>query len=310
MQEANNFCVRIEESHPVHLWRYGDIDLWPVIKSQLQKALRPPTQRKPSKRPVGQLLRQLPSLLNFIILPSAEAVLLSHPTCRRYQIEGQWADAVMDPLRLKGQLKDSSCLALEFSGSHPRRLPTLLSTLSLDALFLLGRFWPSSLMELDLPDHDAVLEKASFELKPLLNVAYLKKLAHKLDKQARLMSWLLKKCHAKSLYVDTYYSWECFASLLAAHRLNIKSFDVQHGLQGAQHAMYGQWTSWQKKKWPNTLPSHFLCRSSNDVLNIARWAGKECASLLSISETRSLHLDSSEFLKEKQHVLNLSLIHI
>lgn len=296
----------LENLYPVHEWTMGDIDLWPVIKCRIQQAKRPSVHNSrslPLRRIVKLLTSQLSSLLKWFLLPPTESIVLTHPTCLRYRKENLWVNAVMDPLIINGRLKNTRVTVLEFIGNKSRPGPTLTPTLPIDLVLLFSRFLRKTPeLRMNTPMRDEIRDVITSELKVFFEDSFIEKTSEALDKCSRTFSRLFYKLGVRSIYFNAYYSWECFAATLAANRMGLKTYDVQHGLQGPGHGMYGDWQSWQKKPWPTTMPSKFLCRSVADVENINRWAGDDHAEILSHLETTPLHLGSAELMQAQNSV--------
>jgi len=93
----------------------------------------------------------------------------------------------------------------------------------------------------------------------------------------RYYTHLFKRIRPKIVCVPYYYSTLGMAMLCAANRSDIKTVDIQHGVQGKYHVAYGQWPTPPYYGY-ELLPKIFWCWDNADVENIRSWAdGKHIA---------------------------------
>ncbi|WKK74524.2 hypothetical protein QYS49_22745 [Marivirga salinae] len=168
--------------------------------------------------------------------------------------------------------------------------------------------------------HD--IEKNGVIDRNILNINLQKKINH-VKSWSNFFRWLIKKTEAKMVAGICYYSNAMYGLNLAAHQLNIKSADMQHGAQGNMHIAYNF------NKIPdngyNILPKYFWVwdfESKNHLENIFKsqnfhkvvlkgnpWFNfiKENSSKLSIRENKPLILISVQPLRE---ILNTNIYEI
>ena len=96
-----------------------------------------------------------------------------------------------------------------------------------------------------------------------------------------VMKGWLRRCGARLLAVDCWYSWQGVAAAAAAYDLGIPVMDLQHGIQGPNHFAYAQWAgpadgvyevmpthywTWGEEDRRNLLASNHTISSSDSVL--------------------------------------------
>jgi len=94
-----------------------------------------------------------------------------------------------------------------------------------------------------------------------------------LEKQSQLFERILSKMESTHVGVVCYYDFKSLALIWASNRLNLKSMDLQHGVQHSLHLAYSQWPV-NIAKSSNFLPSHFYVWDSYSKQNISTWLDK------------------------------------
>lgn len=80
----------------------------------------------------------------------------------------------------------------------------------------------------------------------------------------------LKIVNPSKVYSICYYEEYSMALLIAAKRLKIPYYDIQHGIQGPEHFAYSNFKNIPIGGYP-TLPDYFLCWDENSAENINVW---------------------------------------
>ena len=128
---------------------------------------------------------------------------------------------------------------------------------------------------------------------------------------ARMFELVLRELSPRSIFLSVYYHPTGLALMLAAHRLNIPTIDVQHGRLGPHHGLYTQMTAAPTTGYA-LLPDYIWCWGNKTKQDIEvdknpkctrhggivggnpwldRWKSKHSAEILS-EETRSLEARS------------------
>lgn len=101
----------------------------------------------------------------------------------------------------------------------------------------------------------------------------IQKLFVRLEQLSLLSLWFekrLNKINPKYVAVICYYSTPAFALMHAANRLNIRTIDLQHGVQGKNHVAYGAYYNIPAQGW-NLLPNVFWNWTQQDAEHINSW---------------------------------------
>lgn len=81
---------------------------------------------------------------------------------------------------------------------------------------------------------------------------------------------LISSIQPNNVFTTCYYGRK-MAFISAAKSLNVKTIDIQHGVQGELHAAYGRWNNVPKSGYC-MLPDAFWVWSKNDEQAISAWS--------------------------------------
>jgi hypothetical protein len=276
----------LERQFPVAQWRYSDMHLWPSYRlrlygSAIDRLLL--TQAPPQNLGrLGRLADRAARALWRVPLAawrdrranapwshSAEAVLFSDGVSFT-PLNGQWFDRIVDPVMQALDRRGLHSLKLTpIAEAHvPRQRPSRFVQPSIDRIKLLAsRQRPA----LETPQWDAfeLAAQAAFGA-PVPAREWLQMQAARLDALARWFGARLQVAGASCAFVNTYYSLEGQAFVLAARRSGMRTVDVQHGMQGEHHAAYARWLQVPAGGY-STLPDEFWVWGDAEAQAIGRW---------------------------------------
>jgi glycosyltransferase involved in cell wall biosynthesis len=277
----------LEAAFPVDAWRCGDVHLWPWYRVRLYiDAVNDMLEASPSMKPLPRLahlagraaraIGRVPLASwrdrhgNATIERGTSAVLLSDGMSFTRLGEG-WYDRVMDPVMQGLVTRGHAALKLTpLAEAHvPRLEPSRFVQPRIDAIKLLAKRPP---MPIETPRLAALRQAAATRFAvPAPDEAWLRVQAARLHALAGWFARALRASGAALAFVNTYYSLEGQAFVLAARRLNLRSIDLQHGMQGPQHAAYASWRRLPAAGY-STLPDEFWVWSEEDADVIRAWS--------------------------------------
>jgi hypothetical protein len=87
---------------------------------------------------------------------------------------------------------------------------------------------------------------------------------------ATFYGWIFERTQPRHAFVNTYYSAEGMAFVLAARRRGIAVADLQHGIQGPHHVAYGRWSNVPPQGY-ELLPDEFWVWGEAEARAIEAW---------------------------------------
>lgn len=284
----------LERRFPVALWRADDIALWPSYRFRLYgDAINRTLQNSPitskTSRFTAIVNRAARALFrvplagwrdrrnNAEIEPGMNAVFFSDGVSFA-RMGDRWFDRVMDPLMLGLEQRGYRSLKLTpLSDAHiPRYVSSRFVQPTLDRIKLTAS--PRD-VSLTLPQFEAFFAAADELFGGIARSAsWLRLQAARLQALATWFGEVLRQTGCSHAFVNTYYSLEGQAFVLAARRLRLRSIDVQHGIQGPHHVAYGRWSMFPVEGY-STLPDEFWVWGHDEAATINSWRG-QCATHL------------------------------
>jgi len=160
-------------------------------------------------------------------------------------------------------------------------LPTSFNKFSIISLLLI---YFRSLFVIFNNKHDTILDKHYNSLKEELlhhDISYLlpNKLSIKLEFSyinllSSYFSKQLKTIKPKIVFIETYHGYIGMGLCHACKKMNIKSVDVQHGVQGKYHSAYSYFSNIPSQGY-NVMPNYFLTWSKKESDIINAWAPQD-----------------------------------
>ncbi|MCW5632658.1 MAG: glycosyltransferase [Rubrivivax sp.] len=279
----------LEEAFPVDTWHCGDLPLWPWYRVRLYvDAVNDMLAASPSLKPLARLrhlagraaraVGRVPLASwrdrrsNAPVRSGATAVLLSDGMSFT-RLGEAWYDRVMDPVLQGLAAQGHAGLKLTpLAEAHvPRMVPSRFVQPRIDLIKLLATRRP---VRLHAPGLDALRLAAAERFRVAApDEAWLRLQAARLQALASWFDKPLRATGASLAFVNTYYSLEGQAFVLAARRLGLRTIDLQHGMQGPQHVAYAGWSRVPAGGYA-TLPDEFWVWSEEDADVIRAWGAR------------------------------------
>lgn len=292
--ERIKFILDLEQRYPVNEWSVNDIHIWPVIriflyvelwieqdrKNKTTTQAQPlPTKSAPVETKISLLQRLIYVLkyLSFRLLPlkKSKAVFASAPGYMEIY-KGNMLHRFFDPLRITKPEYGNAYIV--FTGK--KIIPGIDHQMQIGSFDyvqnLFARRYRSKGFLLNLDKFDAFCAELR-EYSPVgrrVTREFLQEATATIEKHAFIFKSILQKTHAKEAVSMCYYldSGEFMGMNLAAHRLGIPSFDIQHGGQGNHHLAYGQFFKVPSSGTYALLPTVFRCWDRASAESIRRWS--------------------------------------
>lgn len=276
-REVIESLLKIEESLPVNEWRYGDMQLWPYIKTRLFfTAFNQGTNAFSANRTQAPSmgLRMINSMTEHIRIKyvlKGKTTLLAGAPIYRTAYKGRYVNKFFEPLFNN----DPNSVYLE-SGIKKTGLPyngTIIEAYKLfDIYRLKNKLFPIK-EELKLNGWEQ-LSKISPTLihSTKLNKDEINLMGRNLRFMASVYEEILKRTSIKIIYSLCYYNSEMIALHYTANKMGIVNIDLQHGGIGYLHALY-TYRNFPKDGF-NTLPQHFFTWDDVSKKHIESWLPK------------------------------------
>jgi hypothetical protein len=283
LEEITSLFKGLETKYKVSEWEIEGIPLWPFIRiennyllslSLLSQKVQPNFNRENYyKKILFNLFIWLKALLKYNSkskITSSDIVFLNEGVSFT-KINGKWYNKFSDPFILNFKSKGYSTFSLDLSHRYlePKysisrniqfRIDFTIIKATLFNKIKRPKFNDERWVDFDLFVSDKTV-KEYFKQTPSKDK--LRKKVYKILRLKKYFVSLLSKCKPKEAYVVCYYGDYQMAFILACKELRIKTFDIQHGVQGEHHLAYCNWT--------NVPGNGFLCFPDGFLL----WSDKE-----------------------------------
>ncbi|MBS1513752.1 MAG: hypothetical protein JSS63_01885 [Bacteroidetes bacterium] len=284
--EILEYILELEKNFPVKTWKAFGFHIWPIIRISLGLHLSAKNFFTKSNQISSYRSSLLSDSINSIwasvysgwsdsvnnqkIDGKFGAVFLNVTSTRYFKLGGKWFNPFSDSFTGYFEEKKINSLVLEYTDTMEKKIPryrnskyigTGINLMNLNTLFQL-KFEKFNFSELS--GFDDFLEKTKFTEK-----FFLKKILRVLNYSVYFEK-ILKKAKPGIAIVEGYYSYIAMGMLLAAHRLKIKTADIQHGVQSESDYLYSLWNEIPDEGY-ETLPNIFWCWTETEKENINLW---------------------------------------
>ena len=264
--------VAIENECDINGLKYGEIEMWPLIRSSLHMGIYMEEGQRESlgfsESPVKVVLRKYAAeLINSFTYKKyyrdlekkgpVDFLFYSRARDHADNINGKFFERHIDPLIELVRGKYSFC-KLELSEDNKNTLPRHEPTCFINPRYFLSRRTIGMRSEKKLAHihgfanvHEMIKKfglKMYFDEEGLINTA------HSLTWWIIFFSEILETLRPKAVFLVYYPGQQALIS--ACKKLNIKTIDIQHGFLAEYHPMYTHWTRMPEKGY-NQLPDFF-----------------------------------------------------
>ena len=285
----------IESNIDLKPFNYEDVDLWPLLKSQI--AIRCFDRLEKRKDKLGGywqrvflkfqlLLKNKPfkALLDILFVKEenfsykkTKYLFLSDEYSKRVSAEDLWIDVFFYPFISIKSISDDEYVILRSNQNQSKIKKPFLNEINISSLvfrsFIESKiFFKKNNSNLILIFNEIKnmfgLDEKNFPfLKDLISEAkFIYKLSLKFEK-------ILLKVRPEEVVVTHYLGYVAAGICLASKRHGIKFSDIQHGVQGNLHPAYN-FRSYPKEGF-STTPNQYYVWSTNDLNNISLWNDSE-----------------------------------
>ncbi|WP_136634294.1 hypothetical protein [Pseudooceanicola onchidii] len=236
----------------------------------------------------------------------AEVAMLSYSTSRLFRLPAGWPDAFAHPFAEAASGMNKRMTVFEVPARGEYRRPAIGPSFSIGRDEILVR------VKMALGAKDKTTHTAITDFSQLARARGLQTDGLTRDAWGRTWTAFVKR---RSIFeaqfahspldiaiAVTWYATTGMAFTSAAQRQGIPVADLQHGVQGAHHCMYGEWPSATSES--SLIPSAFMTWSEAEHSNLSNWIGARRRSY--VSGIPWMHMDedllgtSPEFLALKK----------
>ncbi|PKV63224.1 hypothetical protein [Pontibacter ramchanderi] len=277
--------IDFEGKYDVASWKINDIHIWPVIRLDLffSHWNKHKSTEKIKRANKSSLIQDFLYSIFFILKKFKKSNVVfaganSHRSWLNEKNINKYFDPLLDYLEDKN---GKSFYLLEYDGVRESfdkfykksRIIELYRILHIAKIFERFR-WKLKTKKFNsqLLGYNAFLidaEAEGFEISGL-KIEKLERKLSQIETYSTVFEIFFKKVNATHCFALCYYSKEMLAFNLAAYRLGVKSFDMQHGTQGPLHVAYTKWSNIPTKGY-ELLPKTFWCWDEDSCSHIGIW---------------------------------------
>ena len=283
----------VESRFRVDEWTLNNIHIWPLIrlenyallcyKTVNAKATKTNSIKYFKKIILAKFERILANILdngkNQTLTPS-KVVFLSDGVSFT-KLNNKWYEKFCDPVRdfyLSNNIK-----SFRFDLGHNYLIPRYSSSVFIQTAIdnivikskIRSKIKPMTFEEENWADYDEFL-KDDHVKNNFIRIPNKNQVRAKIYKFLNLKQYYinyLKEIKPEIAFIVSYYGDAGMAFLSACKELGIKTFDIQHGVQGDLHLAYGRWLKVPKNGY-ESIPDYFLVWSEDEKKVIDNWNGQ------------------------------------
>ncbi len=290
-QDIKHILNRIESNYPVSEWEHEGVSVWPILRVKLWALLCNRTLnvadgqsslsvsftakvRRVLLIPFVWLTHSLKDLSkSYFRIPKGDILVLGDGISF-IKIKEKYFDKFSDSLSML--LSDFGLDVVRLDGSTKFYKPRFISSYYIQPRFDYIMF--KALVKtkiftktLSLEGKNEVQEIADkYDLGYLFNDSQIHYEAERVKMISNHFTGVLKRGGFKAVMSVCYYNAYGFGLNLAASKLGIPTYDIQHGVQGDNHGAYGSWVNFPKTGY-DLLPNYFLSWSEYEKQGFDRW---------------------------------------
>ena len=290
LEKAKDIILELEYKYPVDTWESNSIKVWPLIRIELYMILSNQALNTDGlkTRSVSYILKLLQSIFLFLksqfldgsntskIEPSQ--VLFISDGVSFENIDGKWYEKFCDPWisYFKEQNIKTLMLTLENNYYIPRYSSSVFIQLGLNLEVIknifIRKFFPSkskikTLQKFEEFAKDPLLIQNNINL----DLNWLEAKMSKVDLLKKNFARTIDKIQPSLVFIVSYYYDGTMALISECRTRNIKTIDIQHGIQNEFHLSYCNWSKVPENGY-DTLPDFFNVWSNSEYNDISKWS--------------------------------------
>lgn len=201
--------------------------------------------------------------------------MLSYSTLRRFRLPGGWPDLIAEPFLSAAEATGGSGVLFEVPANGEYRTPAIREghLMGMDELRaqLLSKLCPRPAPAVKaMADFVALWHAHGLKTGGLAGLGWVRAWNY-FDRRRALFARQLERFAPEVGIVVNWYGTTAMAFTAAAQEAGIPVADIQHGVQGPSHGMYGHWP---KEALVSTLIPHaFLNWSMSEAAHLSSWIG-------------------------------------
>ena len=293
IEDIARIITSLEKKYPVGDWEVNGVKVWPFLRIEnyalmSYKSVNSNTVNTKSLNYVKTILN---AKFNKITAEAADQKMNSklQPTDVVFlgdgvsftKLNNVWYDKFCDPIY--DHYKSKNYKTFRFDTGHnffvPRYSPSKFVQNAIDNIviksLLVRKLFKKRDFEVKLEGYqDFINDPEVVSYLPSLPSEYaLVAKVHKIIKIKNYYLRALLKLKPKLAYIVSYYYDAGMAFILACDQLNIKTIDIQHGVQGDLHLAYGMWEKVPLEGYAS-MPDYFWVWSATEKIAIDKWSVK------------------------------------
>lgn len=286
----SNFEIleRAEKDVNLSILKYADISFWPALRLRLFSRFIISHVANKSivshKTKIVFFLHGCKSLIKIYLFPfllKKKRILFITKSAYRAKLNDYWFERFVDSLISLTNLNQKDYKVIEGTVDLKYRKPffTQGKVEKLQGLFWLVGVYASVFVKNKKFENEhlllSLIDKLNSNGIKIDNdsVHLFRRTASRIYILSKVFERYLRITLPEKIFAVCYYEEYCMALLIAAKRLNIPYYDLQHGIQGSEHFAYSNFKNIPSKGYA-TLPDYFLCWDEESANNINNWGGK------------------------------------
>ena len=261
IKDFNKSLKYIEKSLNLKNFEIEGINMWPVIRFQLGLSVLSHIDNNKEnissfwdrvKKKVSVFIFGDYTILNFLFdllkqnkYSKKDYLFLTDTSSKRFIYNDNWYDIYIDSLIDNEKYSDNHCHILESNQRFLKYRNTVRKTQNIQHI-LISNFIKSIFKSKPKFTNEFISEykKLLYYYKDSVYVNYIiskNNIAKEwilLNNLSKYFQKILKKISPKKIYMIHYNGYDGMALCLAANKLKINTYDIQHGVQGAYHPAY------------------------------------------------------------------------
>jgi hypothetical protein len=291
-----SFLNKIEKDIPVNTWKVGSRNIWPLIRITmafdlfLVEDFNSNNQIAKYRGFYSKFVKVFETFLLGIINyfrdfskndfsdSKIDVLYLINSSTRYFKLDGKWYNPFSDPFYSIINKHNIKQRVIELTSDYQYRIPRYRKSklVQLDFFIIqLRALIISKFKKIDFKKFEGLdlLNRnlsSSFSKYKKIDENYFNSRIIAFELYRKYYLRRLKKWQPKVIICHGFYSPDVLALISAANELNIKTIEVQHGVQGKFHLAYSNWNNIPKEGY-ELFPDLFWTWTKSEQNNINQW---------------------------------------